>query len=369
MKPRKPKILILGKTPPPIMGPSIATQIILNSSLKDTFRLIHVQTRLGRQATRQEGFGISKAFFLLKQYMDFTLKLVFLNPDLILVPISQTISGFKKDSFYIQTAALFKKKCIVHLRGSNFRNVFNQANKNAQEYMRNTLNKCQGAIVLGQKLKPIFEGIFPSEQIFVVPNGANYDIPQKKKNGNIFTCTYLGNLQTSKGIEDVIEAIRINKRKPGIKLKLNIMGSFRNKSDAIKLKQYIAEHQLPVEFHFLVTGKKKFELLKASDVLVFAPREPEGHPWVIIEALACSLPVIATDQGAITESVIDGRNGFIVPVRSPYQIAQKLELLYSDHNLKEAMSLESFKMYQQHFTEKKMIQNLTACLLTVLEKN
>jgi hypothetical protein len=43
---KKAKILILGKLPPPIIGPAIATNIILNSTLKEEFKLVHLDTRM-----------------------------------------------------------------------------------------------------------------------------------------------------------------------------------------------------------------------------------------------------------------------------------------------------------------------------------
>jgi len=61
-----------------------------------------------------------------------------------------------------------------------------------------------------------------------------------------------------------------------------------------------------------VVGTQKFELLSSSDIFVFPTYyPPEGHPWVIVEALAAGLPIISTDQGAITESVFHGvrKNG------------------------------------------------------------
>ncbi|MBK6990167.1 MAG: hypothetical protein IPH33_19060 [Bacteroidetes bacterium] len=52
----KKRIMILGKIPPPYMGPSIATQIILNSSLKDRFELLHIDTRVNTSLIRWASF-------------------------------------------------------------------------------------------------------------------------------------------------------------------------------------------------------------------------------------------------------------------------------------------------------------------------
>ena len=67
------------------------------------------------------------------------------------------------------------------------------------------LRRTQGIIVLGEKLKYLFSDFFYGNNIFVVPNGADYEISTFKRTENpssIHKLLYLGNLQPSKGIED-----------------------------------------------------------------------------------------------------------------------------------------------------------------------
>ena len=74
---------------------------------------------------------------------------------------------------------------------------------------------------------------------------------------------------------------------------------------------------------------KNVELfLSKSHVFVHSAKyEPFG--MVFLEAMASSLPIISTNQGAIIESVIDGYNGYVVPSNSPNDIAEKIKLLLS----------------------------------------
>jgi glycosyltransferase involved in cell wall biosynthesis len=60
------------------------------------------------------------------------------------------------------------------------------------------------------------------------------------------------------------------------------------------------------------------------------PSSLEGHPLVLLEAMARGKPVIATDIPGIEESLTDGREGFLVPVASPEQIAERILLLTQD---------------------------------------
>jgi glycosyltransferase involved in cell wall biosynthesis len=61
-------------------------------------------------------------------------------------------------------------------------------------------------------------------------------------------------------------------------------------------------------------------ILSALDVFVLASIKESG-PLALLEAMAMKVPVVATDVGAVSEMVWDGRTGFVVPPRDPGAIA------------------------------------------------
>jgi glycosyltransferase involved in cell wall biosynthesis len=121
-----------------------------------------------------------------------------------------------------------------------------------------------------------------------------------------------------------------------------------------------------VIFYPPASGKDKLAHFEKADVFVFTPREPEGHPWVIVEAMAAGLPIISTNQGAIIESVRDNQNGFIVEVRNPQMIAARLEELINNKSLRERMGKTSRTLYENNFTEEKMVEKLSGIFEQVL---
>ena len=172
-KDKKKKVIVIGKLPPPFMGPAIATQILLNSDLKNQFSLIHFDNTINKKIDTMGKFKFSKIFLTIQLYASFFKKIRKSKPDLILIPISQTTIGFNKDSLYIWIAKLFGKKTIIQLRGSNLKNWINGSSKITQLYFRLTLRKLNGVIVLGHNLKYLFTDYFRSNQIYVIPNGGN----------------------------------------------------------------------------------------------------------------------------------------------------------------------------------------------------
>ncbi len=363
----RPKVLLLGKLPPPYMGPSIATEILLKSGLNNNFELVHLDTKINNKISSFGKWDFIKVFKVLSIYFQMMGLIIKTKPDIVLIPISQTTIGFFKDSLFILIAKMFGRKIVLQLRGSNFKIWLNHSTSINNWYVKSILKKTQGVIVLGNKLKHLFMDYYSDDKIFVVPNGANYIVPVKNKSNEV-KILYLANFLASKGIEDVFKAIEILNKNFNCKFVLDIIGEWNNESDKMKCLSIKDSNQLPINIHSSKGPTEKFQYLADADIFVFPPREPEGHPWSIIEAMAAGLPIISTDMGAITESVIDGVNGFIVEPKHPEQIAEKLELLIRDMELRKKMGAAGRGLYLANFTESKMVENLSSVFNEIIKK-
>lgn len=93
--------------------------------------------------------------------------------------------------------------------------------------------------------------------------------------------------------------------------------------DYDKIKLYISENKLADKI--LLTGKKGGEeiasYLNASDLYIMGSYK-EGWPTALMEAVACGVPVCATDFSAVDEIIIEGVNGYIVRNRDEHQFAE-----------------------------------------------
>ena len=79
------------------------------------------------------------------------------------------------------------------------------------------------------------------------------------------------------------------------------------------LEDMTHRNNLQDRIHFLGVRKDVVELLNCIDLLVLPSLPGEGLPNVLLEAMACRKPVIATAVGGVPELVRDGHNGFLVP--------------------------------------------------------
>ncbi|MEA2309428.1 MAG: hypothetical protein QOI65_1714, partial [Thermoleophilaceae bacterium] len=104
-----------------------------------------------------------------------------------------------------------------------------------------------------------------------------------------------------------------------------------------------------VRIHGHVPSERVAAMLQRSDVLLHASLS-EGLPTVVLEAMACGLPVVATDVGGTREAVRDGVEGFITPPRDPRAAAEALRRLWRDRSLRERMGRAGRERVEAEFT-------------------
>jgi len=103
---------------------------------------------------------------------------------------------------------------------------------------------------------------------------------------------------------------------------------------AIKFVGFIPNPQLP-------------QYLNSADVYVSTSLSDSGLAASTAEAMACELPVVITDSGDNKEWVKDDENGFVVPVKSPKILAEKIVCLLKDENKRKSFGKISRKIIEE----------------------
>ena len=85
------------------------------------------------------------------------------------------------------------------------------------------------------------------------------------------------------------------------------------------------------------------KILKKTDILCL-PSYREGLPKALIEGAACGLPIVTTDTVGCRDVVVDGVNGFLVPIKNVDELADKIFKLIKNKSLREKMGKESHKI-------------------------
>ena len=378
MKPRnqidpyltKPKVLLLGKLFSPYMGAAIATQILLNSSLTKHYTLLHLDTAAYKpQHLIMSGvWGLRRTWQKIGIYIKFISLVLKEKPEVVLVPFDHLAKGFWGDALFVFLCNVLRRKVLLQMRSSHAENWAVRANWFSRFLAERSLRAADGIIVLGRRLRHLFGDYFSKDRIFIVPNGANYPRIQTSytaRNSEL-RLLHQANPLPSKGIEDVLAAIKELKKRGVTGFRLDIVGNWMDDRFIRTYLHMIESHGLPARIHGAATDSLKFRLLLEADLFVYTSHAYEGHPWQLTEALAAGLPIIATDEGAVSESVINGVNGFIVPQNSPRRIADKIAILGKQPQLLDEFSHASRAHYLNNFTEEKMVERLVKAIDKVL---
>jgi len=151
-------------------------------------------------------------------------------------------------------------------------------------------------------------------------------VPPTRASGDPLRVLYVGSLGQRKGVADLLEAVDSS----GTAVELTLVG--KRVAACAPLDQALKRHRwiesLPHE--------KILETMRRHDVLVF-PSLFEGFGLVLTEALSQGLAVIATPHTCAPDIIKDGSEGFIVPIREPQTIADRLQRLHDDADLLESM--------------------------------
>lgn len=100
--------------------------------------------------------------------------------------------------------------------------------------------------------------------------------------------------------------------------------------------------------------------LKAADLLVL-PSRAEGMSNVILEAMACGLPVVATDVPSNREVLgTDGKAGLLVPPGNPAQLAETISALVASPALRREMGAAARAVVQEQFDLQQVVQRYLA---------
>ncbi|MGB8167740.1 MAG: glycosyltransferase family 4 protein [Chthoniobacteraceae bacterium] len=179
--------------------------------------------------------------------------------------------------------------------------------------------------------KTIEEAPTCTAPIHVIPYGApaSADFPPDTRHGEKLRVFFAGSLGQRKGLSYLLDAVKML----GDRVELTLLGT-KVSEDCAPLNEALKRHHwIPSLPHAEVLRE-----MTRHDVFVF-PSLFEGFGLVLLEAMAQGLPIITTPNTAGPDLIEDGREGFIVPIRSAQAIVEKLDLLCGDAQLLSAMKI------------------------------
>lgn len=185
-----------------------------------------------------------------------------------------------------------------------------------------------------------FSGV-TDEQMLYVPYGVDVDKFTPKHYKTIesrpIEFIYVGGVNEFKGISYLLEAF---KTIPSNEARLTIVGgySFLNRNN------WISDN---IRFTGKVLHDEVAKLLKEADVFVF-PSLGDSYSLAAMEAAACGLPLIVTENTGMSDQMVDGQEGFVIPIQSVEAIKEKVTWFISNKDAIIQMGINARKMAERN---------------------
>ncbi|MGB8658693.1 MAG: glycosyltransferase [Candidatus Zixiibacteriota bacterium] len=163
-----------------------------------------------------------------------------------------------------------------------------------------------------------------------------------------------GRLVPVKGLDYLLKATTIMLRKfPD--LKVLIIGEGADRKNLERLAS-----ELGVETKVTFAGQREdvYDLISAMDLFIL-PSLSEGIPMALLETLALGVPVVASNVGGITEVLVHGQTGFLVPARDETALADACLYLLKQRETAHLLADRGRKLVQGKFSAERMAQKVT----------
>jgi len=179
-------------------------------------------------------------------------------------------------------------------------------------------------------------------------------VVKKKINERANVVGYIGRFSEEKGILNLVKSIPIVlKRRKDFRFMLCGDGKLSD-----EIRDIIRYEGL--EAYVKLTGWISYEDVPndLNDLkLLILPSYSEGLPNIMLEAMACETPVLATPVGAIPDIIRDGETGFLLKSNDPKYIAEKIVDLLNKPELLEKVSKNAYKWVRENFSEEKTLES------------
>ena len=354
------KILVIGQTPPPFYGQAIMINYLINAKFVN-LRIYHIRMDFSDSIVEIGKKGIKKIYKLIKIILRIIYVKYKYNINIVYYPpAGQNINAIIRDLFILSISGFLFKKKIYHFRAAGLSEFLQNKNIIIQNIIKRIYGVPNCSIQLSY-LNPKDGEYFNSKNIKIIPNGIPdiYNINKRKNSSEKLKLLFVGIIKRSKGIFDLINSIKyINSN---IDLELNIVGTFDSIETKTEIELMIHDDNLLnyVKFTGALDGFDKWNIYYNSDILCFPTfYENESFGNVLLEAMMFELPIIATSWRSIPSIITDGEEGFLVPINSPKLIAERIELLSEDEQLRRKMGKKGRNKFLNKYTIDKHLSKM-----------
>ena len=351
------RVLFILHLPPPLHGASFVGSMIRDSrEVDDAFEARFVNLSASDRLDEVGRFSVRKFMPVFRLIREVRRTVAEWKPDLVYLTPSCTMPGLLKDAFVARAAR--DSKVVLHFHNKG---IAEHQGWFVNDFLYRMLFKDARVILLSKLLYPDIRKYVPEERVAYCPNGI-YVPSVERIPGACPRILFLSNIIRSKGVSVLIDACRILKER-GVGFQCFLVGAPSGDYPGDSLAAGIREKGLTdfIEYKGPAYGDAKWEAFAKADVFVH-PTLNDSFPLVILEAMGAGLPVVTTAEGAIPEMVRDGEDGMVCPKDDPVALADALQNLLSDSEMRTRMGESGKFRYRELYTQEMFLKRFVDVL-------
>lgn len=368
----KPKILFIMHMPPPVHGAAMVGQYIHDSEMiNGEFESHYINLTTAKNLQDIGKVGMRKLFDFFTLLKKIRMAVKDIKPQLVYVTPNACGGAFYKDFVVIEMLKRLGCKVVVHYHNKG---VATRHDRRLDNALYKRFFKNIKVILLSECLYDDVKMYVNREDVFICGNGipdiTNHStcpdtVASDNIDGKVPHVLFLSNLLISKGVVVLLNALKVLKEK-GCCFICDFVGGETVEMDAAMFQNEVAKRGLEeiVLYHGRKYGKDKEAFLNGADIFVFPTfYHNECFPLVLLEAMQHHLPCVSTTEGGIPGIIDDGKTGFLVPKHDAENLAEKIQVLLTDAELRQRMGKAGREKFEKEFTleefEKRMAEILS----------
>lgn len=349
---RRHRVVMSGPLPPAIGGMASVVGALSNSQLTSQTHLTLFDTGKKTAVNRTLLQGIQARLRLMRDWS----ALLAGQPGTI--AHIHTCSGF---TFFLDGLLAFVARrhgcrVVLHVHGGLFDAFLDGLNPIMLRIAQRIARRADLVLALSEDWRGRLGQRLPGSRIAVLQNGVAEPTcaPQRGANDRP-TFLFLGNLSRLKGVPVLLDALELAQADWCVQL----AGNEGEPGYTQWLNTEIERRGLAGRATLLgpVVGEAKQQLLARSDAFVL-PSLAEGLPMSLLEAMAASLPVVATNVGAIPEVINEGVEGYLVPPNDARLLAAAMDRVAHASQHRDTMGRAGHAKYKDLYSVNAMAQTL-----------
>ena len=368
-------IVMVAQTPPPAHGQAVMNRLLLDGSYRD-IRLHHVKMAFSEEIKEVGAFRWRKLPYLIGLvFRIVAARFRTRAPVLYYPPASPNMVPFLRDCVILLATRWMFPRTAFHFHAAGISGLYPHLPAVLKllyraAYFSPDLSVCVTRYATDDARH------FGSRRIEIVPNGIP-DLagqvhgegfePRSDSSHNRQgppTILFLSAVSEEKGVGVLLEALAELQGRH-VDFRCKIVGKPLHDEEMEGFRKYAREHALDARIDWLdeLQNREKTTVYSESDIFCFPSYySAESFGLVVLEAMMFSLPVVATEWRGLREIVEDGRTGFLVPVRDPVVLADRLGKLIADPTLRHSMGKEGRKRYERNYTVREFREKMERAL-------